>query len=166
MVSPSGDAADGGDRGVGMPKTLEDFASIDDTLNSRALAELVFQTHRRLRTCGDQAMSSAGLSVARGKLLNILRNSGPLTPAEIAASLGQAPRTIISALNQLIVDGLVSRNVNPADGRSYLVSITSAGSDALESAGPALSIALDRLFSKISPRQRRQFCQILNLIRA
>lgn len=133
-------------------------------MDSSLVAEALLAVQRKMRQRVDTAMASAGLSLARSKMLSLLEAQGSLTPAQIAVQIGQAPRTVITTLTALIDTGMIRKMVNPDDGRSYLVTITPEGSAALAKAmGPKLD-AIDCLFGVLSDTQRRQLHALLTLV--
>ncbi|WP_298442390.1 MarR family transcriptional regulator [Gordonia sp. (in: high G+C Gram-positive bacteria)] len=68
-----------------------------------------------------------GLPFSRVRVLRRLDRGGPLSLKELAhAAAMDAPATTV-AVNELAAAGLVSRDVDPADKRRRLVSLTAAG---------------------------------------
>lgn len=64
-------------------------------------------------------------------VLRWLSNHGESRPAHIAASLGVNPSVISRQLTSLEAEGLVSRRVDPADGRAGLVQLSDRGVERL-----------------------------------
>lgn len=109
----------------------------------QSMRRLVLELHDRRGAVSDEV----GMSYLRAKALSRLV-PGPLTQRELSAALmTDAPYTTVM-LDDLEERGLVRREVNPADRRSKLVSITDAGrlvsqrASRITSAPPAALAAL------------------------
>jgi DNA-binding MarR family transcriptional regulator len=71
-------------------------------------------------------------------LLVVIEELGPITPTALAVETGLPPTTLRRWLDELARRRLVTRGANPADGRSFTVTITKTGRQSLEAATPAL----------------------------
>lgn len=127
----------------------------------QAYMELYHKLHRIV----DQAMSSAGVSLARAKVLMRLDAHGPMKQATLAGLLGFAPRTVTETVDGLERDGLVTRSDDPNDRRARIVSLTPAGQEALATAIKVRAKAMDEIFGVLSPVERAQFVSLLTTIR-
>jgi DNA-binding MarR family transcriptional regulator len=88
----------------------------------QAMRSLVLELHDRRGVVSE----AIGMSYLRAKALSRL-TSGPMPQRELSATLmTDAPYTSV-IVDDLEKRGLVRREVNPADRRSKLVSITTAG---------------------------------------
>jgi DNA-binding MarR family transcriptional regulator len=88
----------------------------------QAMRSLVLELHDRRAVVSE----AIGMSYLRAKALSRL-TSGPLTQRELSAVLmTDAPYTSV-LVDDLEQRGLLTREVNPADRRSKLVRITTAG---------------------------------------
>lgn len=71
-----------------------------------------------------------GLNAAKFDVLATLRRSGApyvLSPGDLLKATMVASGTMTNRLDRLEADGLVKREVNPADSRSFLVGLTEEG---------------------------------------
>jgi DNA-binding MarR family transcriptional regulator len=84
---------------------------------------VITRTARRLR---QEAGTELGPSQTAA--LATIERHGPLTPSELAAHERVKRPTATRIVARLEAEGLVARVADPADGRSFTVSITSAGS--------------------------------------
>ncbi len=125
-------------------------------------AEALLETERRLRREVDVAMSIAGLSFARGKLLDVIETRGPIRPGEVAVALNQAPRTITTAIDALERDGLVRRDAHPSDRRAHLLTITDRGRVALGQARIPRAQVIERMFGRLDSCEHRQLIALLH----
>lgn len=90
-------------------------------------------------------LTAVGVPTERYGLLSAIAVLGPLTPTELAARLGYRPTTLSEALELLFDGGLVERQPNPEDGRSYLVRATRDGEARVRRARKGINRALDAL---------------------
>jgi DNA-binding MarR family transcriptional regulator len=110
----------------------------------QSMRSLVLELHDRR----GEVSEAVGMSYLRAKALSRL-TPGPMTQRELSAALmTDAPYTTV-ILDDLEKRGLVRREVNPADRRSKLVRITTAGratarkAKKIQSAPPAALAELD-----------------------
>ncbi|MDE4174341.1 MarR family transcriptional regulator [Phaeobacter sp. PT47_59] len=71
-----------------------------------------------------------GLNAAKFDVLATLRRAGvpyELSPGDLLKATMVASGTMTNRIDRLEADGLVSRKVNPADSRSFLVGLTDQG---------------------------------------
>jgi DNA-binding MarR family transcriptional regulator len=127
----------------------------------QAYLELYHQLHRLV----DQTMSSAGLSLARAKVLMRLSEGGPMNQATLAGLLGFAPRSVTDIVDALERDGMVTRTEDKADRRARIVALTPAGHDAFAIAQVTRQKVMDEIFGSLSARQRASLAALLTTIR-
>ncbi|WP_320775842.1 MarR family winged helix-turn-helix transcriptional regulator [Streptomyces sp. CRN 30] len=70
---------------------------------------------------------AAGLSLSRTKVLQALAGRGAVHQVELAAALGQAPRSVTQSVEGLQRLALISRTSHPEDRRRKTVELTPAG---------------------------------------
>jgi DNA-binding MarR family transcriptional regulator len=90
------------------------------------------------------------------QLLGLLHDRGAIGQRELGETMGVDPSILVTLLNPLEADGLVSRERDPADRRRHLVRLTASGGRCLESAMRAQRVAEDELFAGLDGDQRRQ----------
>lgn len=83
---------------------------------------VVLRLARRLRRTADGGLTATQLSA-----LATIEAKGPLRLGDLAAHEGIAPPTVSRLVDHLENAGLVRRQTDARDGRSYLVALTSAG---------------------------------------
>jgi DNA-binding MarR family transcriptional regulator len=123
--------------------------------------ELYHQLHRIV----DHAMCSAGLSLARAKVLMRLDAHGPMNQATLAGLLGFAPRSVTETVDGLERDGLVTRTEDPHDRRARIVALTEAGRTAFEASTAVRRSTMDEIFGVLTPAERAQLVSLLTTIR-
>jgi DNA-binding MarR family transcriptional regulator len=125
-----------------------------------AMRELVLDLHDRRFAVSD----AIGMSYLRAKALRLLA-AGPLPMRDLGAALVTDAPYITVIVDDLEGRGLVRREVNPADRRSKLVHITTAGravarkADKIQSAPPAALAALSPTELKAFERTLRRLVE-------
>ena len=88
--------------------------------------------HRATRQIGlhlaDQT-AALGVSNEEAHVLSYLESYGPAPIYELQRVFGHRPSTLTGMIDRLEDRDLVSRDRNPADGRSFLISLTSSGKE-------------------------------------
>jgi DNA-binding MarR family transcriptional regulator len=118
----------------------------------------------RVRKVVDQQMVTAGVSLARAKVLQVIDEQGPQRQVSLADTLGLAPRSVTQTVEALERDGLVSRVTDPDDGRAKLVALTPAGTDALATGVAAGAQALREIFGGLGPTRLARLDKLLDAI--
>jgi DNA-binding MarR family transcriptional regulator len=99
------------------------------------------------------------------QILGLLHDHGGLGQSDLVHAMGMAPSMLVTLLNPLEGDGLVTRERDPADRRRHLVTLTDAGERHLVSASRAQKEAEDALFASLDERQREQLRTLLIALR-
>jgi len=120
--------------------------------------------YHRLRRLVDDAMTAAGLSLSRAKVLGELSAHGPMNQTALAGRLGFAPRSVTDTLDSLERDGLAERSDDPSDRRARIVAITAAGAEALATAMTTRAALFDQIFGVLDTPSRSQLLDLLRLI--
>lgn len=125
------------------------------------LALLGHEAMRRLR----DAHTDHGLTPRQFRILGLLHDRGPLAQADLAAETDTAASILVTQLNPLESDGLVTRTRDPRDRRRHMVVLTEAGQRRLHAAAAAQREAEDDLFRSLTGTQRSHLAQLLALVR-
>ena len=99
--------------------------------------------------------------------INVLANLAghdPLTVGALAAATATRPTTLTSVLDRLVRRGYVVRDVDPADRRSFLVSLTPAGQRAAGTASAAVRELEQSVLIRVSPAQRAGFFAVIDAL--
>ena len=142
----------------------EGFVPSND-VSAHDLGQAYFELHHHLHRLVDQTMSSAGLSLARAKVLMRLSERGPMNQATLAGLLGFAPRSVTDIVDALERDGMVTRTEDKTDRRARIVALSPAGHDALAVAQLTRRKAMDEIFGSLSVRERASLITLLTRIR-
>jgi DNA-binding MarR family transcriptional regulator len=134
-------------------RTERPTAEDDDVPGRLALA--IGRLNRRIRS------STGGLSHGQLSALSTIVRRGPLRPSELAAIEVVAAPTITRVISDLEGRGLVAREPDPDDGRSFFVSATDAGVALLLEARTDRARAVSAVLADLTPAQRRQIAAAL-----
>ena len=99
--------------------------------------------------------------------INVLANLAghdPLTVGALAAATATRPTTLTSVLDRLVRRGYVVREVDPADRRSFLVSLTLAGQRAAGTVSAAVRELEQSVLIRVSPAQRAGFFAVIDAL--
>ncbi len=116
------------------------------------LALLGQHAMRRLR----HAHTQVELTPRQFQLLGLLHDHGPTGQQELGQAMEIDPSILVTLLNPLEADGLLSRQRDTADRRRHLVTLTVKGRRRLTVAAQAQRDAEDELFAGLDDRQREQ----------
>jgi MarR family transcriptional regulator, lower aerobic nicotinate degradation pathway regulator len=112
------------------------------------------------------AQGGDGLRSYHYRLLAALDEQGPASQAALGRGTGIDRSDVTAALVTLEERGLVQRDVNQADRRRNVVSITAAGVGHLEVLDRVLGGIQERLLAPLSAAERRQFITLMGKIAA
>src|SRR3954453_10025557 len=145
------------DQTTATPSILDEHRSGPGLL----LALLGHEAMRRLRA----AHTAHTLKPRQFQILGLLHDHGGLAQRELMAEMDVDPSILVTLLNPLEADGLVTRERDPADRRRHLVTLTAAGERGLVSASRAQKETEDELFASLDDDQRQQLGALLIALR-
>jgi DNA-binding MarR family transcriptional regulator len=99
--------------------------------------------------------------------INVLANLAghrPLTVGALAAATATRPTTLTSVLDRLVGRGYVVREVDPADRRSFLISLTAPGRLAAGTVAAAVRDLEQRALAGVSAAQRAGFFAVVHAL--
>jgi DNA-binding MarR family transcriptional regulator len=140
------------------------------TARSVEVAEKFLHVYHRMHKVVVEQMSGqtgvGGLTLARTKTLGALDEEGPLRLRAMADRFDCAAATITDMVDGLERDGLATRESDPSDRRASLVTITTAGREALAVARITRTEVLDAIFGVLGEEERRAFLSALDTLAA
>jgi DNA-binding MarR family transcriptional regulator len=107
------------------------------------------------------ARGGDGLRSYHYRLLAALDEGGPASQAALGRSTGIDRSDVTAALVGLEERGLVQRDVNQADRRRNVVSITAAGAQRLAALDGVVDEVQERVLAPLSAGERRQFITLM-----
>ena len=143
--------------------TQESFIPIEKILNAAPVTdvfELLDQVARQLRDIQRETVREANLTPPQYQTLRLLWVQDGRPFKELAASNGCTPPTMTGIVDTLEKKGLVTRQPNPADRRSLLVTLTEKGR-ALEGSTPNLERIYASCCVGLSAEEFRQLGSLL-----
>jgi DNA-binding MarR family transcriptional regulator len=143
--------------------TQESFIPIEKILNTAPVTdvfELLDQVARQLRDIQRETVREANLTPPQYQTLRLLWVQDGRPFKELAASNGCTPPTMTGIVDTLEKKGLVTRQPNPADRRSLLVTLTEKGR-ALEGSTPNLERIYASCCVGLSAEEFRQLGSLL-----
>ncbi|MFD1661570.1 MarR family winged helix-turn-helix transcriptional regulator [Streptomyces caeni] len=100
---------------------------VGETPEARVLTEAVTRLRRALRSSIRTDYPWETLPMAQVELLQVLGEHSPTRISDLAARRRLAPSTVSGLISQMITAGLVARDVDSADRRASVVTLTDAG---------------------------------------
>src|SRR5215217_3191013 len=145
------------------PMTTASPSILDEHRTSPGLllALLGQEAMQRLRA----AHTAHNLKPRQFHILGLLHDHGGLAQRELMREMGVAPSILVTLLNPLEADGLVTRERDTDDRRRHLVTLTKAGEKHLASASRAQKETEDALFASLDENQREQLRSVLIALR-
>ena len=112
----------------------------------------------------ERQLAPIGLTPAHMPVLLALERSDGMTQKELAGRARVEQPTMAATLNRMERDGLVERRLNPADGRSTLVSLTALAREKLPAVEQAASTINDLVLGELTPEEGVQYFALLGKV--
>lgn len=119
---------------------------------------------RQLSVHLDASAGDPGLSATDGHLITYLNKYAPAPVGELVRVFGIKQSTFTSMLDRLEKAGLIRRELNPGDRRSFLIHITDAGRARANEADRVLLALEDDIRSRVSARDVQGFQAVMRAI--
>jgi DNA-binding MarR family transcriptional regulator len=108
-----------------------------------------------------KSLTASGLRPRQFQALGLLRDGGSRGQQALGEAMGVDPSILVTLLNPLEEEGLLTRRRDPADRRRHIVAITPEGEIRLREAERAHDAAEDELLSALDSDQRAQLRELL-----
>lgn len=105
-----------------------------------------------------------GLAPAHMPVLLALEQSDGMPQKELAIRVRVEQPTMAATLNRMERSGLIARRLNPADGRSMLVTLTPLARQKLPAVEQVVSAINALALEQLSPEERGQFFTLLGKV--
>ncbi|NEA59646.1 MarR family transcriptional regulator [Streptomyces sp. SID13666] len=122
--------------------------------DARLLTEAVTRLRRALRASIRTDYPWETLPMAQVELLQVLAEHSPARVSDLAARQRLATSTVSGLIGQMITTGLVARDVDPADRRASVVTLTDAGHAQLTAWADAHERRLDTALAALDDTDR------------
>jgi DNA-binding MarR family transcriptional regulator len=143
-----------------MTVPAERGSSLPDGLADR-LGFLLGRAHAAHRVDAGAALAPLGLDVKEYGALRILADEGPLSQQHLGERQGVDRTTMVAIVDALQAKGLVDRQRDLRDRRSYALGATATGRRLLGRAEEAIMRAEDEFLAPLAPRDRRRLVELL-----
>jgi MarR family transcriptional regulator, organic hydroperoxide resistance regulator len=127
------------------------------------ITDVQHTTHRIGRHL-ESAVAAVGVDQAEAHILSALAG-GPMTVAALVEVVGVKRSTLTNILDRLEMRGLVSREINPNDRRSFVVRPTRGGERAAKKVAAAFAAVDIKLAQTTTVQQRQAFDVVLARLR-
>jgi DNA-binding MarR family transcriptional regulator len=132
---------------------------IPSSLSDRPGALLVIAA-RTGQELASRRLAPLGLSVRLCGVLNLLAE-GPISQQTLGEQLGIDRTTVVELIDELEQQGVVVRRRNPADRRSYALTLTPRGHTVQKRAARLFDAAADEFFDALDPAERPVLLEML-----
>jgi DNA-binding MarR family transcriptional regulator len=105
-----------------------------------------------------------GVSPMEGHVLTYLGSYAPTPIGELVRVFGIKQSTFTSVLDRLEEAGLLHREINREDRRSFLIHITDKGRELAERLNRHLETLEDEIRKRISPRDEKGFRAVMSAV--
>jgi DNA-binding MarR family transcriptional regulator len=106
----------------------------------------------------------AGMSASRLSALSVIVFAGPISLAELAAAEHVRPPTMSRIVENLVQDGLVTRDTDASDRRMVRIAATDAGRAVLDDGRTRRVQAIGGRLEKLADSERRALSRGLELM--
>ena len=120
-------------------------------------------THATLHALST-ALADLDLPAADIDVLAILADGAGRTVGALATATATRPSTLTSLLDRLIRRGYIARELDPADRRSFLISLTPAGRAVAEHAAAAIADLERQALATVTLAQRAGFHTVIDAL--
>jgi DNA-binding MarR family transcriptional regulator len=112
----------------------------------------------------ERRLAALEITQAEAHVLARLGRGGPTSPSELHRLFGHKRSTLTSVLDRLEARGWVTREVDPADRRSFVVSLTRPGKTAAAEVVRAVDALERRIAGRVAKRDLDGFAAVLNAL--
>jgi DNA-binding MarR family transcriptional regulator len=123
--------------------------------------------HKATRQIGEYLAEDCrrlGVEPGEGHMLSYTNLYGPCPPAELVRVFGYKPSTLTGMLDRLEEKGLVVRDPNPEDRRSFLIRVTDEGASIATRLRRRLEDFEEDVRQRAGPRAEKGFQAVLRAI--
>jgi DNA-binding MarR family transcriptional regulator len=165
-------AATTAERQLAIPRRLNELLrlvvpDLVDTLPAELTARTAFlldHVSQQLRARSEQALTSRGMKPRCVRMLVALDATQPCTQERLAGAMSVAAPTIVGALDELHVNGLIERNRNPSDRREHVLRLSTDGRNYLSDARHAEDTEQERLAGLLGAKETLELNTLLAAI--
>jgi MarR family transcriptional regulator, lower aerobic nicotinate degradation pathway regulator len=150
-----------------MAMATGDGTDLDDELPARLRALptwLISQVETRAHRLLTERLGAEGSRGYHFRLLAALAEFGPASQASLGRRTAMNRSDVVTAVNELVDQGLAERTGDPADRRRNIVTMTPAGQARLGRLDDVLAEVQDELLASLSAAERAELTRLLTRI--
>lgn len=130
---------------------------------SETIGYLIARAHFGLHARADEILAPLELDIREFGALQTIDDLGPCSQQQVATMLGVSGPVIVELIDALEPRGLVVRERNPADRRSYALRLTGEGSELRGRARDALGVVEEELGKRLGGPPT-ELCELLRTL--
>ncbi|GAA0477525.1 MULTISPECIES: MarR family winged helix-turn-helix transcriptional regulator [Streptomyces] len=111
-----------------------------------------------------EALAGEGMRMMHHAVLSAVAELGPVSQADLGRSLSIDPKDMVTIVNDLVAEELVTRAPDPRDRRKNAVTISPAGTRTLRRTQKLGDAANAELTAALTPAERDQLIDLLTRI--
>lgn len=124
------------------------------------------QAYQAFESYSAADMRERGLTLTQFDVIATLGNQPPMSCKALGEKTLVTKGTLTGVLERLQAKGLISREVNPEDGRSQLISLTRSGQKLFEKNFPQHVSYLSKAFERLSATELKNIHAALEKLKA
>lgn len=128
------------------------------------VGQLLFVAAQAAQALALERLEPLGLSPRGWGVLSTLTEAGPLSQIDLARALSIDRTAMVYLLDELEGQGLVTRERNPSDRRSFLIHPTPRGRRLQTKAADELAGQAEKLLTPLRAAERRELVQLLSRV--
>jgi DNA-binding MarR family transcriptional regulator len=136
-------------------------------MNTTAIDDVLIAVRRVIRATDLQSkhlVKTTGLTTPQLLILQTIQQSQDLNIGQIARKISLSQATVTTIIDRLESRGLISRTRSNSDRRKVHLSLTSAGSETLDNAPPALQDQFIKQFSELKEWEQHMITAALQRV--
>jgi DNA-binding MarR family transcriptional regulator len=144
-----------------------DGTDVNEELPNRLKAMptwLISQVETRAHRLLTERLAAAGSRGYHFRLLAALAEFGSASQASLGRRTAMNRSDVVTAVNELVAQGLAERTGDPADRRRNIVAMTTAGAARLGLLDGALAEVQDELLAPLSAAERAELTRLLTRV--
>jgi DNA-binding MarR family transcriptional regulator len=130
---------------------------------SETVGYLIARAHFALHVRADEILAPLGLDIREYATLQTIEDLAPCSQQQVATMLGVSGPVIVELIDTLEPRGLVLRERNPSDRRSYALRLAAPGSELRERGRAALSTIEEEVGERLGG-PTSELCQLLRVL--
>lgn len=142
------------------------FVSAGSDVAFRRLIYHVLSTSAMMLKSRERFAAYIGVTGPQYSMMVSIAETGSSTIGEIAEAIHVSSPFVTAEVGKLIKRGIVNRQPNKADARSFVLTLSQSGEDLIRQLAPYRRTANDIIFGFLTPTEARQFSNIVERLYA